>query len=37
MRAALYARYSTDQQSEASVEDQVRVCERLGNGMASQW
>jgi site-specific DNA recombinase len=29
MRAALYARYSTDQQSEASVEDQVRVCERL--------
>src|SRR5215470_19531024 len=29
MRAALYARYSTDQQSEASVEDQIRVCERL--------
>jgi site-specific DNA recombinase len=29
VRAALYARYSTDQQSEASVEDQMRVCERL--------
>jgi site-specific DNA recombinase len=28
-RAALYARYSTDKQSEASVEDQFRVCERL--------
>src|SRR5205809_4444533 len=26
MRAALYARYSTDLQREASIEDQVRVC-----------
>ena len=26
MRAALYARYSTEQQSAASVEDQLRVC-----------
>lgn len=29
IRACLYARYSTDAQSEASVEDQFRVCERL--------
>lgn len=28
-RAALYARYSTDKQSESSVEDQLRVCHRL--------
>jgi DNA invertase Pin-like site-specific DNA recombinase len=27
MRAALYARYSTDRQSESSIDDQVRVCE----------
>ncbi len=26
MRAAIYARYSTDLQSEASIEDQVRLC-----------
>lgn len=29
MRAALYARFSTDDQSESSVEDQFRICERL--------
>jgi len=29
MRCALYSRYSTDQQTEVSIEDQVRVCERL--------
>lgn len=29
MLAALYARYSTDKQSEASIVDQLRVCERL--------
>lgn len=29
MRAALYARYSTEKQSEASVDDQFRVCERI--------
>lgn len=29
LRAALYARYSTDKQSEASVEDQFRVCMRV--------
>jgi site-specific DNA recombinase len=28
-RAALYARYSTDKQSEMSVEDQFRVSERI--------
>ena len=26
MRAVIYARYSTDLQSEASIEDQVRLC-----------
>ncbi len=26
MRAAIYARYSTDLQNPASIEDQVRVC-----------
>ena len=25
----IYARYSTDMQREASIEDQARVCERL--------
>jgi site-specific DNA recombinase len=29
MRAALYARYSTDMQSAASIDDQLRVCARL--------
>ncbi|MCC7082214.1 MAG: recombinase family protein [Burkholderiales bacterium] len=29
VRAALYARYSTDKQSEASLADQFRVCERI--------
>ena len=28
-RAAIYARYSSEQQSEASIEDQVRNCRRL--------
>ena len=28
MRAVIYARYSSDQQREASIEDQIRVCER---------
>jgi site-specific DNA recombinase len=31
MRAAIYARFSTDLQNAASIEDQVRVCrERIG-------
>lgn len=29
MRAAIYARYSTDLQSEASIEDQMRLCQRI--------
>ena len=29
MRAAIYARYSSDQQSAASIDDQVRLCRRL--------
>ncbi len=29
MRAAIYARYSSDQQRDASIEDQVRVCKEL--------
>ena len=28
MRVAIYARYSTDLQSETSIEDQVEVCRR---------
>ena len=28
-RAAIYARYSSDQQREASIEDQVQVCKEL--------
>ncbi len=28
MRAAIYARYSTDKQREASIEDQYRNCEK---------
>lgn len=31
MRAAIYARYSTDLQSEASIEDQLRLCQRLAS------
>ena len=30
MRAAIYARYSSDLQSEASIEDQVRLCRERG-------
>ena len=29
MRAVIYARYSTDLQREASIEDQVRICRQL--------
>ena len=32
MRIALYARYSSDLQSDASIEDQVRVCENFIKG-----
>ncbi|MCV2866990.1 recombinase family protein [Albidovulum sediminicola] len=32
MRAVIYARYSTELQREASIEDQVRVCRRLIEG-----
>jgi site-specific DNA recombinase len=28
MRAVIYARYSSDRQSEASIEDQLEVCRR---------
>jgi DNA invertase Pin-like site-specific DNA recombinase len=28
MRAAIYARYSTDNQREESIEDQIEVCRR---------
>ena len=31
-KAAIYARYSTDLQSDASIEDQLRVCLRLIGG-----
>ncbi len=29
MRCAVYARYSSDNQSEASIDDQVRLCRAL--------
>jgi site-specific DNA recombinase len=29
MRAAMYARYPSEMQSEASIEDQLRICRRL--------
>jgi site-specific DNA recombinase len=32
MRAAIYARYSTDMQSPESIADQFRICERLAQG-----
>ena len=37
MRAAIYARYSSDLQSDASIEDQVRVCQGFikGRGWSS--
>ena len=28
MKTAIYARYSTDMQSEASIEDQIRICQK---------
>ena len=28
-RAAIYARYSSEHQREASLEDQIRICRRL--------
>jgi DNA invertase Pin-like site-specific DNA recombinase len=31
MKAAIYARFSTDQQREASLEDQQRVCVRVAD------
>ncbi|MEP2530792.1 recombinase family protein, partial [Shimia sp.] len=36
MRAAIYARYSTDMQSDASIEDQHRLCVRLIEGKGWQ-
>ena len=33
LRAVIYARYSSDLQREASIEDQVRECERFANQM----
>jgi len=31
MCAAIYARFSTEKQSEASLKDQFRVCERIAD------
>ena len=40
MRAVIYARYSTDLQSAASIDDQVRLCreriERDGNELGAR-
>jgi DNA invertase Pin-like site-specific DNA recombinase len=35
MRAVIYARYSTEQQREASIDDQVRECKRLAVAQGS--
>jgi site-specific DNA recombinase len=41
MKAGIYARYSTDQQNESSIEDQVRVCTEYakagGMRVAQRW
>lgn len=41
MRAAIYARFSTDQQRDASIEDQIRLCteeiDRLGADLVSPY
>ena len=41
MKAAIYARYSSDQQRDASIEDQVRLCrerlDREGWPLLLQW
>lgn len=34
MRAAIYARFSTEKQRDASIEDQYRVCERVASASA---
>ena len=33
-RVALYARYSSDAQRDASIEDQLRLCRRMPSGRA---
>jgi len=33
MRAAIYARFSTDQQSAASIDDQARICRQRANAL----
>ena len=37
MRVAVYARYSTDAQREASIEDQVRLCRELAERQGWRW
>ncbi len=37
LRAAIYARYSTDMQSAASITDQIRICRRLAEDGAGRW
>ncbi len=36
IRAAIYARFSTDKQRDASIEDQFRECERIGKAAGLQ-
>lgn len=36
MRAAIYARYSSDLQSDASIEDQIRLCREYANQNGNQ-
>ena len=37
MRVSIYARYSSDKQREASIEDQVRLCEERARAKAGEW
>ena len=36
MIAVIYARYSSDQQRQASIDDQVRICRRLDSVLKVQ-
>jgi len=36
MKAALYARFSTDKQRDASIDDQFRECERIAKS-SGRW
>ena len=33
MKVAIYARYSSDNQRDASIADQIRICREFGNSL----